>query len=210
MRPSIFVSAALLCLSACGNAVKADAGLENPVASSRALPASHDDAVATDDAKIKRYHVPAWVEDLHLDNDALPIAPDSDNDKMAVQHLRSRNRERSDTEYLDSSENNESSVSSQSSDSATGKESTNSVDSSDVILDSRKKPHHRLILYGLDYISDFDLEHQTVNQTLALLSQFKEKGGKLAELNYRYEEGYLSYILRRCAKPEEKMELACM
>uniref|UniRef100_M4C0P1 Uncharacterized protein n=1 Tax=Hyaloperonospora arabidopsidis (strain Emoy2) TaxID=559515 RepID=M4C0P1_HYAAE len=32
----------------------------------------------------------------------------------------------------------------------------------------------------------------------------------MAEVYYRYEEGYLSYNLRRCAEPKEKMELACM
>ena len=71
MRRSIFVSAALVCLSTCGNTAKTDSALQNLMAFEETRPMLADDAVADVDVNTGKRHLLARDKDLKLADGSL-------------------------------------------------------------------------------------------------------------------------------------------
>uniref|UniRef100_A0AAV1UMR5 Uncharacterized protein n=1 Tax=Peronospora matthiolae TaxID=2874970 RepID=A0AAV1UMR5_9STRA len=206
MRPSIFVSAALFCLSACGNAVKADAGLGNPVASSGALPASHDDAVADADANTEKRFRLARNKDLKSEDGSLDGKPDA---TIVVPDARPHATKSRDVEFnFDSSD----SISSSSDDPAIYVPSRDSISSSDVGAYAKYNGafhEHFSIREKIKYSYKFYVDHRTRTQTQVIISQIKKRGREADNDELKSQEGYIKFLDSKCALPKKKHALAC-
>uniref|UniRef100_A0AAV1URH0 RxLR effector protein n=1 Tax=Peronospora matthiolae TaxID=2874970 RepID=A0AAV1URH0_9STRA len=203
MRTSIFLSAALVCLSSCGEAVTALAS-ENLVAFEGAPLMLHHDAIIDADENTGRRHLLARDEGSKLERGSLDGNTDT---TVTVNDPRPHTRGAYGFDYDEGSDD---SISSESSDSANGIPSHDSIESSDEYGKANliRAPHHHYKGFkGAKLKARFKFKHQTRSQTLAKIDKIKNEGGDDDSLEE--EDAYLGLLDDRCTLPQYKEELAC-
>ena len=214
MRPAIFLSAALLCLVTCGNAVKAASDLKNPITSDVNSPVVANDNRVHADANTKQRRLFSIREEEHSEPeaDSQAAAMDSTAKDALFGNIAEPSREsayaRDSDDSIDSSDLPDSSDSIASSDSI---DSSDLPDSSDVGVTNKssRKPRGRLFFYALKYRKNFKWDHRTCAQVLQDLAINERYHDRWTRRNTYLDKGYLVYLDKQCARPKNINEPAC-
>ncbi|CAI5728736.1 unnamed protein product [Hyaloperonospora brassicae] len=198
MRPAIFLSAALLCLVTCGNAVKAALDLQNPISSDVSSPVvANDNRVQSDESTKQRRLFSTWEEkDSESDDDSPAAAEDSTAKDAQFGNTGAPARE---STYAPDSDSNLVSL---------------SVPHrfGDRVLPgphSKRRFRKRRYWFAMKYARYFYSKHRNRAQVLQKLALNQLKGGLIARYSTFINEGYLDYLDFQCANPINKLELAC-
>ncbi|CAI5728728.1 unnamed protein product [Hyaloperonospora brassicae] len=228
MRPAIFLSAALLCLVTCGNAVKAASDLQNPITSDVNSPVVANDNWVQSDANTKQRRLFSTWGKKHSEPEADPqsAAKDSTAKDAQFDNITALAREstyaRDSDDSIDSWDLPDSSDlpdNSESLDSSDFPDSSEYPDSSDIGgLAGKKsgKPRFRKFFFLDTYWNLFIVQQRTRAKTLAKIAA-NEKAGypafSWAGIRTRYStfinKGYIVFLDRQCARPRNWNKRAC-